>query len=79
MAKRKKSQFGMRPAVRDIPNPFNPFERIDDPPAPSPKAPRPTRKVSISPAGQIRQRSVGVSSSSRQRTHKRGPNNRKKK
>jgi hypothetical protein len=35
------------------------------------------RKVKTSPQGQIRARSVGVSSSSRQRTNKRGPANRK--
>jgi hypothetical protein len=44
----------------------------------SPKKATPIRKVKISPAGQVRQRSVGVSSSSRQRTNKRGPKNRKK-
>lgn len=38
--------------------------------------PAPVRKVSMSPQAKIRARSVGVSSSSRQRTHKRGPANR---
>lgn len=42
-------------------------------PTPKPKA---TRVVKMTRAGQIRAGSVGVSSSSRQRTHKRGPQNR---
>lgn len=40
------------------------------------KKPAPTRKVQMSPAGKRRAGSVGVSSSSRQRTHRRGPHNR---
>jgi hypothetical protein len=46
---------------------------------PKPTVARPTRKVSMTAAGKIRARSVGVSSSSRQRTNKRGPANRKRK
>ena len=41
-------------------------------------SPMPARKMSMSPAAKVRARSVGVSSSSRQRTNKRGPQNRKK-
>lgn len=44
--------------------------------ATKPKPAKTERKVTVSPAGKIRQRSIGVSSSSRQRTHKRGPSNR---
>lgn len=45
----------------------------------TPAVGKPARTVSMSAAGKIRARSVGVSSSSRQRTHKRGPSNRKSK
>jgi hypothetical protein len=58
-----------------IPNPFNPMDPDWEKPKPASSG-RPVRRVTISPASKIRARSIGVSSSSRQRTHKRGPHNR---
>lgn len=72
---RKRGQR-MKAKPNGIPNPFNPQDPDWQRPSSSGSKPKP--KPKISRAGQIRAGSVGVSSSSRQRTNKRGPANRKK-
>ena len=62
MVKRKTSKF-------DPNDPFVSMSKMLNKPKPA-AAPKPVRKVKISPAGQRRNQSIGVSSSSRHRTHK---------
>jgi hypothetical protein len=68
----------MKRMKKGIPNPFNPMDPGWERPPSTPKPPPPVRKVSLTPAAKLRARSVGVSSSSRQRTNKRGPAKRKR-
>lgn len=62
-------------ARNGIPNPFNPMDPDWRGRAIKPKTPKVIKRTTPRSA-RIRAASIGVSSSSRQRTHRRGPHNR---
>jgi hypothetical protein len=62
-------------ARNGIPNPFNPMDPDWRGKQAKPKRTKVVKRI-VNPSSRVRAASIGVSSSSRQRTHKRGPHNR---